>query len=179
MRIPFFDLPLELRDIIYSHLLHCPSGLFFSPAFNFSNPPENPPPQYSIKGRNNALAKHETRRHAHEAWLPTSILYVSKRVHFEAAEVLYRQNNFIFGSPLQPVAQFLTTLPNSYLSMMRHVTLLKRGLMALYYDNFNAWCAMYPIFESMDLDSITIYPPIETALYNPHPMILFREMYGF
>jgi hypothetical protein len=178
MRISFFDLPLELRDIIYSHLLYCPSGLFFSPAFSFSSPPSQHRSSYPVKGRNNALVKHETRRHSNEAWLPTSILYVSKQVHYEASEILYRQNNFIFQSPLQPISQFLTTLPLTVSSMIRHITFLKRSLMALHFDNFTAWRSLYPALQDMNLESVTVYPPLEVAMYNPHPAILFRAMFG-
>lgn len=85
---PFLDLPRELRDEIYFHLL-----CSISPHATTPTPLPEPHPVIVPLGQSNDLGLHNICQASHS--ISTSILLTSKQVHREAYDVMVKRNQFI------------------------------------------------------------------------------------
>ncbi|KAK3401551.1 hypothetical protein B0T20DRAFT_346306 [Sordaria brevicollis] len=107
----FLDLPAEVRNMIYSHILTTPPSSSSSHSCSHSSKSSSSP---SRNDDTTGAAIDVARVWESHPRFDLSLLLVSKKIHSEAAAILYSKNTFIFLEPcdehrdLHPEAQDFT-----------------------------------------------------------------------
>ncbi|EON63956.1 hypothetical protein W97_03185 [Coniosporium apollinis CBS 100218] len=97
--------------------------------------------------------------------LETSILYVNRQIFYEATEILYRDNLFVFQDPLQGVSHFLGRLPDYATTNLRHLAFLSESRIFDMYGTGRHWYEVTDIIErKLQLQSVDITAPITLSM---------------
>lgn len=169
----FLDLPREVRDNIYRHVVSSRHGVVRIYGQGGYTGNANPG---TIKGRLWRYGAPEPER------MDISLLCVNKAVSAEALACLYSANAFHPASPLSHFVAWLRNLTEANRLMIRKLDLPQRLFMPLLFDNTAAWEDLETVIggedgaKPMELTSVSISVPLDVALYEPGPAVGLRKL---
>lgn len=102
--------------------------------------------------------------------LQPRIFYANRQVFHEAAEILYRNNLFVFQDPLQGVSHFLSRLPEYATRNLRHIAFLSESRIFDMYGTGRHWYEITDLIErKLQLQSVDITAPATLAMCSNYP----------
>jgi hypothetical protein len=150
------NLPLELRDQIYTELLCPPAGLKL---------------QYDPKRKQvrRCLQQGSLENELEEDRAWPAILRVSRDVYEEARPILYGKPTFVIQAHPQSIFAFLQDLPQRNRETIRSLAFHEHIPLPSFVINFAWWRVLSPFLsKKMFLSTVTIRPSVEPSMFEEH-----------
>jgi len=128
---PLMRLPSEVRVMIYNLLVedngHKTFPIRSGPAAIHKPHIQRRRTTYRVLRRGLLLESQSTYYLRSKVMLHASILYVNRKIYEEASQILYGTHCFDFGDHIEAIVPFLSDLRAPTRSLVREITLTKRG----------------------------------------------------